>query len=127
MWNPSPEPGTAVASGQAVAKKIGHYRWRICSLLFFATTLNYMDRQILGLLAPVLQTKIGWNEIQYGYIVTAFQAAYAIGLLFMGSLIDRVGTRIGYAIAIGVWSVSAMAHSLVRTAIGFGIARFALG
>ena len=81
----------------------------------------------MGLLAPVLQTKIGWNEIQYGYIVTAFQAAYAMGLLFMGGLIDRVGTRIGYAIAIGVWSVSAMAHSLVRTAIGFGIARFALG
>ena len=74
-----------------------------------------------------MQVKIGWNEIQYGYIVTAFQAAYAIGLLFMGGLIDRVGTRIGYSIAIGIWSLAAMSHSLVRTALGFGFARFALG
>ncbi|HEX4486959.1 MAG TPA: MFS transporter [Terriglobales bacterium] len=111
----------------SVAAKIGRYRWRICSLLFLATTLNYMDRQILGLLAPILQVKIGWNEIQYGYIVTAFQGAYALGLLFMGGLIDRVGTRIGYSIAIGIWSLAAMSHSLVRTAFGFGVARFALG
>jgi ACS family hexuronate transporter-like MFS transporter len=106
---------------------VGRYRWRICALLFFATTINYMDRQIFGLLAPVLQVKIGWTEIQYGYIVTAFQAAYAIGLLFMGGFIDRVGTRLGYAIAIGVWSLSAMAHALVRSAFGFGVVRFALG
>ncbi|MGH9529281.1 MAG: MFS transporter [Terriglobales bacterium] len=81
---------------------IGHHRWIICALLFFATTINYMDRQILGILAPFLQKSIGWNELQYGYIVTAFQAAYALGLLFVGRLIDRVGTRIGYALAIGV-------------------------
>jgi MFS transporter, ACS family, hexuronate transporter len=105
----------------------GRYRWRVCALLFFATTINYVDRQVLGVLAPHLQTVIGWNEIQYGYIVTAFQAAYAIGLLVVGRFIDRVGTRIGYAVAIGIWSLAAMAHSLVHTALGFGIARFMLG
>ena len=82
---------------------------------------------MLGLLAPLLQTKIGWNELQYGYIVTAFQVAYALGLLIMGRFIDRVGTRIGYAAAIGIWSLSAMAHSIVHSALGFGVARFALG
>ena len=124
MLTALPESGV-VASNPG--EKIGRYRWRICALLFFATTLNYMDRQILGLLAPLLQVKIGWSEAQYSYIVAAFQGAYAIGLLFMGGLIDRVGTRIGYAIAICVWSLAAMSHSLVRTAFGFGIARFALG
>src|SRR5260221_3762418 len=89
------------------AIKIGHYRWTICALLFFATTMNYVDRQILGLLAPALQKSIGWNEIQYGYIVTAFQAAYAIGLLCMGRLMDWIGTRTGYAISIIIWRFSA--------------------
>jgi ACS family hexuronate transporter-like MFS transporter len=103
------------------------YRWRICALLFFATTINYIDRQVLGVLAPYLQPIIGWNEIQYGYIVTAFQAAYAVGLLVAGGVIDRVGTRIGYAIAISIWSLAAMSHALVQTVIGFAIARFALG
>lgn len=107
--------------------EIGHFRWVICGLLFFATTINYVDRQVLGLLAPMLQTRIGWNEVQYGYIVTAFQAAYAIGLLFMGGFIDRVGTRVGYAFSIAIWSLAAMGHALVRSALGFGIARFALG
>jgi len=106
---------------------LGRYRWGICALLFFATTINYMDRQVLGLLAPVLQHEIGWNEIQYSNIVAAFQAAYAIGLLVVGGLIDRLGTRIGYALAIGLWSLASMAHSLARTALGFGVARFALG
>ncbi|HTA42146.1 MAG TPA: MFS transporter [Bryobacteraceae bacterium] len=109
------------------AAAFGNYRWRICALLFFATTINYVDRQVLGVLAPQLQSVIGWNEAQYGYIVSAFQGAYALGMLVVGGLIDRVGTRIGYAIAIGVWSLSAMAHSLVHTVLGFGIARFFLG
>src|SRR5438477_7168250 len=103
------------------------YRWRICALLFFATTINYVDRQVLGVLAPYLQAVIGWNEIQYGYIVTSFQAAYAIGLLVAGGVIDRLGTRIGYAIAICIWSLAAMSHALVQTVMGFAIARFALG
>jgi ACS family hexuronate transporter-like MFS transporter len=106
---------------------VGRYRWRICALLFFATTINYMDRQVLGVLAPHLQNVIGWTELQYGYIVTAFQAAYAVGLLLVGGVIDRIGTRIGYALAILVWSLSAMGHSLVRTVLGFGVARFLLG
>jgi len=89
--------------------KVGKYRWRVCAMLLFATTINYVDRQVLGVLAPFLQTEIGWNEIEYGYIVTSFQAAYAIGLLCTGAIIDRFGTRIGYAIAISVWSVAAMA------------------
>jgi ACS family hexuronate transporter-like MFS transporter len=103
------------------------YRWRICALLFFATTINYVDRQVFGVLAPELQKSIGWSELQYGYIVTAFQGAYALGLLFVGRFIDRVGTRLGYAVVISVWSLAAMAHSLVGSAVGFGIARFFLG
>jgi ACS family hexuronate transporter-like MFS transporter len=103
------------------------YRWRICALLFFATTINYIDRQVLGVLAPYLQTIIGWNEIQYGYIVSSFQAAYAVGLLISGRVIDRLGTRIGYAIAISIWSLAAMSHALVQSVIGFAMARFALG
>ncbi|HEX4277720.1 MAG TPA: MFS transporter, partial [Bryobacteraceae bacterium] len=91
------------------------------------TTINYMDRQVLGVLAPHLQTVIGWNEIQYGYIVTSFQAAYAIGLVLVGGFIDRVGTRLGYAAAILLWSLSAMSHSLVHTVLGFAVARFMLG
>jgi MFS transporter, ACS family, hexuronate transporter len=112
---------------ETITQRVGRYRWTICALLFFGTTMNYVDRQVLGLLAPELQTKIGWNEIQYGYIVTAFQAAYALGLLLMGRLIDLIGTRIGYALSIGIWSLSAAAHALARTPMGFGAARFALG
>ncbi len=103
------------------------YRWRICALLFAATTINYIDRQVLGVLAPDLGRIIGWNEIQYSAIVTAFQAAYAIGLVCAGAIIDRLGTRIGYALAICIWSVAAMSHALVHTVLGFALARFALG
>ncbi|HEX3913359.1 MAG TPA: MFS transporter [Steroidobacteraceae bacterium] len=105
----------------------GYYRWRICALLFVATSINYVDRQVLGLLAPDLGRIIGWNEIQYGYIVTSFQAAYAIGLVCAGAVIDRLGTRMGYALAISLWSIAAMSHALVRTVLGFGVARFMLG
>jgi len=111
----------------APSAKIGNYRWTVCALLFFATTINYIDRQVLGLLAPTLEKEIGWTEVQYGYIVTAFQAAYAIGLIFFGRLIDRYGTKIGYSISIAVWSVAAMAHALASSALSFGVARFALG
>lgn len=109
------------------AGRAGNYRWRICALLFFATTINYVDRNVLGVLAPELQRVIGWNEIQYANIVNAFTAAYAIGLLFAGRFIDRVGTRVGYGCTIGVWSLAAMGHALVRTVPGFGVARFFLG
>jgi ACS family hexuronate transporter-like MFS transporter len=107
--------------------RIGNVRWTVCAMLFFATSINYMDRQVLGILAPVLQHSIGWTEQQYSYIVIAFQFSYAIGLVVAGRLIDRIGTRIGYALIMGIWSISAMAHSLATTALGFGIARFFLG
>ena len=109
------------------ASKVSRYRWVVCGLVFFATTVNYIDRQVIGILAPTLQREIGWTEVEYGYIVTAFQAAYAIGLLLVGRLLDVLGTRIGYALALVVWSVAAMAHALARTPFGFGAARFALG
>ncbi|HZU08335.1 MAG TPA: MFS transporter [Pseudacidobacterium sp.] len=104
-----------------------HVRWTVCALLFCATSINYMDRQVLGILAPVLQHSIGWTEAQYGYIVSAFQFAYAAGLVLAGRMVDRFGTRIGYAVVMGIWSISAMCHSLVRSAFGFGVARFFLG
>jgi len=107
--------------------RAGYYRWVVCALLFFATTVNYIDRQVLGILAPDLRRIIGWNDVQYGYIVTAFSAAYALGLLLSGRFLDRIGTKLGYATALVFWSVAAMAHSLARTPLGFGAARFALG
>src|SRR5689334_18904833 len=109
------------------AERLSSFRWVVCALLFFATTINYMDRQILGLLAPLLEKEIGWNETEYSNIVTAFQAAYAIGLLGFGAWIDRIGTRMGYAVAVALWSVAAMAHALARSVFGFGMARAALG
>ena len=133
MVNQNPKESHGELSGSAavrvpeVTAKVGHYRWLICALLFFATTINYMDRQVIGILAPYLQHTIGWNDIQYGYIVTAFQAAYALGLLVVGRLIDRVGTRIGYALSIAVWSLSAMGHALANSVGGFVLARFMLG
>ncbi|MGA8367500.1 MAG: MFS transporter [Candidatus Acidiferrales bacterium] len=105
----------------------GHYRWTICALLFFATTINYMDRQVISLLAPTLQHTFGWSEIQYADIIAAFQIAYMLGLFVMGGIIDRIGTRLGYALAIGIWSVSAMCHALARSVLQFGAARFMLG
>lgn len=120
-------PSSAPAVLEPAAPRVGRYRWRICAMLLAATTINYIDRQVLGVLAPFLQTEIGWNELQYGYIVTAFQAAYAIGLLCTGAIIDRLGTRVGYAIAISVWSLAAMSHSLAAGVAGFMLARFALG
>ena len=106
---------------------VGNWRWRICALLFFATTINYMDRQVLGLLAPTLQKDIGWTESQYAHVIVAFQAAYAIGLLAFGRWIDVVGTKKGYTVAVIFWSVAAASHALVRSVSGFGAARFALG
>ncbi|MEO8026961.1 MAG: MFS transporter [Bryobacteraceae bacterium] len=102
-------------------------RWYVCGLLFFATTINYIDRQVLGLLKPTLANDLGWNEADYGWIVFAFQAAYAAMMPIAGRLIDWMGTRLGYALAVLVWSVAAMGHSLAGSATQFGIARFVLG
>ena len=120
-------PVNAAPAPAGAATVVGQYRWRICSLLFFVTTLIYLERQVLGVLAPELQRVIGWNEVQYGNIVMVFQAAYALGLLISGRFLDRVGPRIGYAIAIGVWTLAASGQSLARTILAFAIARFVLG
>jgi ACS family hexuronate transporter-like MFS transporter len=106
---------------------IGKYRWGILALLFFATTINYLDRQIIGLLKPLLEKEFNWSESDYARIVMAFTAAYAIGLLVLGKFIDAVGTRIGYAIAIVFWSVAGMFHAAARSVGGFVWARIALG
>lgn len=111
----------------ALSRPASRFRWVICALLFAATTLNYMDRQVLGLLAPDLQREIGWSETGYAHIVTAFQAAYAFGLAVVGRLIDLFGTRRGYALSVAFWSLAAAGHALARSAFGFGVARFALG
>jgi ACS family hexuronate transporter-like MFS transporter len=104
-----------------------HFRWTVCALLFFATTINYVDRQVLSMLADTLKVQIGWTPIEYSNITTAFSMAYMVGLLGAGRLLDKFGTRIGFAIAITVWSVAAMAHALATTAFTFGIARTLLG
>lgn len=106
---------------------IGHYRWTICALLFFATTINYIHRQIFSILAPTLEHEIHWTEVEYGYIITAFQGAYAIGLVLLGLAMDRFGTRRGFSFIITIWSLAAMAHALAYTTFGFGAMRFALG
>jgi ACS family hexuronate transporter-like MFS transporter len=112
---------------QPAPERVGRVRWTICAMLFFATSINYIDRQVLAILKPTLEHSIGLTEIGYGYIVDAFQIAYGIGLLSAGRFIDRVGTRLGYALVMAVWSLSAMGHALASTALEFGIARFFLG
>ena len=108
-------------------KNSNNYRWRILTLLFFATTINYIDRQVIGILKPFIAEDLGWGEADYGYIVTAFQLAYAIGLLTTGRLLDKFGVRIGYLWAIIVWSIAGMAHAAARGVASFAAARFALG
>ena len=107
--------------------KSKNYRWLIVVLLFFATTINYIDRQIIGLLKPILEKEFNWTESDFAHIVMAFTAAYAAGLLFFGWFIDKIGTKIGYAITIIFWSIAGMLHALARSAFGFGIARIGLG
>ena len=102
-------------------------RWAICTLLFFATTVNYVDRAVLGILKKTLDADLGWTQVDYGNIVTAFQFMYAAGYLFAGRLIDRIGVRSGFSLAVGLWSAAAMLHAAMRTVLGFGIARAGLG
>lgn len=108
-------------------EKKTNVRWIVVGLLFFATTINYIDRQVIGLLKPYIQDDLHWSETDYGYIVTAFQIAYAIGMLACGRLLDKVGSKLGYSIAIIVWSLGAVLHAAVRSVMGFGVARAVLG
>jgi MFS transporter, ACS family, hexuronate transporter len=110
--------------------KIGKYRYRILALVFMATTINYFDRSIVGVMAPTLQTLFNWTNKDYAAIMVSFKIAYGLGLLFMGGIIDRLGTKIGYTISIAIWSLFGMLHAAVRPAfslVGFMIARFGLG
>ena len=106
---------------------IRHLRWYICTLLFFAATINYLDRQVIGILKPTLEKEFGWSQIDYSNIVFWFQTAYAAGLLLVGRVMDWLGTRKGFSIAVIFWSIAAAGHALARSVFGFGVARFALG
>ncbi len=110
-----------------LSSRAGYFRWVICALLLFGTTKNYMDRQVLGVLKTTLQHDLGWNEIDYSNLVSAFQLAYAAGMVLVGRLIDRLGTRLGYALAMAFWSLASMAHALGSSFMGFAIARASLG
>jgi len=129
-----PQAAGASVSGAAIGGSIeqikthvGNYRWFICALLFFAATINYLDRQVIATLKDELQRAHVWDEIGYSWVVFAFQTAYAIGLLAAGRVMDRLGTRKGFSLSVFFWSVAAMGHALVSTVIGFSMARFALG
>ena len=123
----STDSAVAVQQDASISVRIGRVRWSICAMLFAATTINYMDRQVIGILKPTLQASIGMSELDYGYVVDAFQFAYALGLLMAGRFVDRIGTRIGYMVIMALWSLSAMGHALANTVLQFGIARACLG
>ncbi|HEY5367482.1 MAG TPA: MFS transporter [Hanamia sp.] len=117
----------ASSNFDAINDKVGKYRWTICSLLFFATTINYLDRSVISLLKNDLEIRFNWTESDYSDIVIAFQLSYAIGMLIAGRFIDKVGTKIGYAVSLALWSFASMGHALVKSTVGFLIARSALG
>jgi ACS family hexuronate transporter-like MFS transporter len=132
MPSEPPQPKKDNSDGVAgttagLGARVGRYRWRVCALLFVATAISYLDRQVVSILAPQLEKTYGWTEVEYGYIVFAFQAAYAAGLLGMGTLMDRLGTRRTFSLAIAFWSLAAMAHALAQSYRGFAAARFGLG
>jgi ACS family hexuronate transporter-like MFS transporter len=114
-------------TGDPPAVRVGRYRWMICGLLFAATAINYIDRQTIGVLKPTLQAELKWTESSYADIVVWFQAAYAIGYLSFGPLIDRIGARLGYAIAFSIWTLAHIAHGFVHTITQFALVRFTLG
>ena len=108
-------------------KKISKYRWTICALVFFATTVNYLDRQVLSLLKDTLEVQFNWSDSDYANIVSAFQFVYAISMLFAGRFIDGLGTKWGYAWSLIIWSLAAMGHALAKSTGGFMVARGFLG
>jgi MFS transporter, ACS family, hexuronate transporter len=125
-------PGTLLDEDPSAGARLGRVRWTICAMLFVATSINYMDRQVLAILKPTLMKPIaehgfGMTEVDYGHIGATFMIAYAFGLVVAGRFVDKVGTRIGYMVIMAVWSLSAMGHALANSVIEFGIARFSLG
>jgi ACS family hexuronate transporter-like MFS transporter len=120
-------PASGAEPEMTAGARIGNVRWTICAMLFVATSINYMDRQVVSILKPTLEHSIGMTEVGYSYIVDAFTIAYAVGLVAAGRFVDKVGTRIGYMVIMAVWSISAMGHALASTVLEFGIARFSLG
>jgi ACS family hexuronate transporter-like MFS transporter len=122
-----PDSGASAEEDLSQGMHLGRVRWTICAMLFIATSINYMDRQVIAILKPTLMHSIGMTEVDYGHIAAAFMVAYALGLLAAGRFVDKVGTRIGYMVIMAVWSLSAMGHALANTVLEFGIARFSLG
>ena len=114
-------------AGDGATGAIGRYRWVVCGLLFLATTINYIDRQILALVKEFLDQELGWTNEQFGMVNSAFQGAYAVGLLAFGWFVDRFGTKIGYAVSLVLWSLAAIGHAAVGSVRGFFVARIALG
>jgi ACS family hexuronate transporter-like MFS transporter len=108
-------------------KNFSHYRWTICALIFFATTVNYLDRQVIGILKPLLESDLGIGEKQYSHIIMAFQLLYGVGMAIAGRLIDKFGTKIGYGVSVILWSIAAMGHALAKGVLGFGFWRGFLG
>lgn len=106
---------------------IGKYRWTVCSLIFFATTINYLGRAVISLLKSTLEKEFSWSESDYSNIVIAFQLSYALGMLGVGRLIDKLGTKLGYAVSIFTWSIAAISHAFVKSTVGFFLALSALG
>ncbi len=119
--------GVFSTTASNINETVGKYRWVICSLLFFATTINYLDRSVISLLKSNLEVTFKWTESDYADLVMAFQLSYAVGMLLAGRFIDKVGTKIGYAASLALWSFASMGHALVKSTIGFLIARSALG
>jgi len=108
-------------------KKIGNLRWTICALVFFATTINYLDRAVISLLKSTLSKELSWDDADYANIEIAFKISYAIGLMLAGRIIDKIGTKKGYSWATGLWSLAAIAHAFAKNVFGFAVARAALG
>src|SRR5213076_1496670 len=111
----------------AAAVKVGRYRWVICGLLFAATAINYVDRQMIGVLKPTISADLGWNDETYSYVIIWFQAAYALGYVSFGWVIDRLGARIGYSIAFLIWTLGHTLCGFANSAMQFSAARFVLG
>ena len=125
--NQNPISAGSTLSAPYLSTQPTNYRWVIVALLFFATTINYLDRQVIGLLKPLLEKQFNWTESDYGNIVTVFTAFYGVSTLLAGYIIDRVGTKIGYIWAILIWSLAAMGHALAGGTFGFMVARAFLG